>query len=534
MSQYVGVTRLRKLIHRYWVWIASAAALTALFYAVRSAGQTGGEAPVVSAVAAAAWPAGGRLFLGSVGLAACATALALPLAFVVGIHLGTCARATLAAVVLVPLAVPPHIGAYVWRFTLEDVAGVLMSGAAWWRSPTWRFLGAAWTLAALYWPVMALPIALGMTLRGNRVCQELATLAPPGAVFWRAVVPGLAPGLAAGAGVFFLLALPNYGVPLMWNVPSQNVAIFARLVAYRGPLQVLGLSLPLVATALLLCVAGLVWFARRPYGLDLTQVDLPAVGLHRDGWGWSAALTGVVLAATVALPLAALLGNPGVATMVGTDLVAGFGPYVWGLVLAALGATGATATGMGVAEIARRAARVPGALIEVVGLCALFMPAAVLCMALAGVLSRPGWAGAFYDSLAVFVVAYGLRFFYIPWKALQLVARFEGRGPREVARVLGLGPLARARVAVSGVLRPALCVSWLVVFVLVLGELEIATFLVQPGRQPASVFLDNLMHYGRSAAVVQWSLALVCTEVAVAWLVLRMGLSGWRKSRVVA
>ena len=121
---------------------------------------------------------------------------------------------------------------------------------------------------------------------------------------------------------------------------------------------------------------------------------------------------------------------------------------------------------------------------------------------------------------------------YIPWKAGRLALGFEGREHEDASRMMGLGRLARMRLSLLGTMRGAASLGWLIVFALALGELEIATFLAQPGRQSVSVFLDNMMHYGRSSAVIQWSFILLVTEAAVAAGVLWAGSRQWRRLRV--
>ena len=473
---------------------------------------------------AAATPAGGRLFARSLALAACASLIALLLAFPVGMFLGARGGRHVAALALVPVVIPPHVAAYVWRFVLEDLVALVPGVPALARTPWGAFAGAAWTLAALYWPLVALPLAVGMRLCGNRLREELATLAPPRAVFWRALAPGLAPALVAGLGVFFLLALANYGVPLMWNVPSQNIAVFARLAAYYSPRESLILAMPLAATAALACFVSLLWLARRPHGFEWTG----AATASRAGARWLAFFTAVVLVVTVAVPLVALAVSPG--TLAGSlgDFVAGLPPFVWGCVIAALGATGATALGLALAAVPRRAKRLSVA-IEFIGLCSLFVPAAIVCLVLAGLMNGPRWLRGLYDSLAVFLVAYGLRFFYVPWKIARLAQSLRSPAQGELVALMGLGPLRRARLALAGTMKVAAAAAWLLVFALALGELEISTFLVQPGRQPISVFLDNLMHYGRSAALARWSLIIVAAEAALAWGVLSIGMTECRR-----
>ncbi len=531
-KRLLQVVGLRSLAVRYWAWILAVALLAVGLFCLRLLEHDASAEWTVPAAAARAWPAGGRLFFTSVALAACALVLALVFGFPVGVHLGRQGGIVLTALVLVPLAFPPQLSAYVWRFLLEDVSGLFGGAGAWWRSPRWSFFGAAWTLAAVGWPVVALPVAVSMRLRGTRLEEELATLARPRAVFWGAVVPGLLPGLLAGAGVFFLLALSNYGVPLMWNVPSQNVAVFARLAAFYSPGEALVLALPLQVTALALSALGLLWLSRRPYGLDLGETQVTAGGRVGSSSRPLAVLSGLVLLVTIALPAAAFVAGPRPLAMLKTNLLAGGSSYVWGLVLSGLGATGATLLGWVLATMLRRARRGVVAVVELVGLTALFVPAAVVCMMLAGALAGPNWLSPLYDSVAVFVLAYGLRYFYIPYRMVRFVQRLEGREYRDLQRLLGLGMLRRLTLTAWGVFRPAIIVSWLIVFVLVLGELEIATFLAQPGRQPISVFLDNLMHYGRSAAVSQWAIVVVATEVVIACTVLAVGLNQWRKWQV--
>jgi len=494
---------------------------------LRTAADPAQVALTIPTLGSSVWPSGGRLFASNLLLAALATGMALVLAFPVGVYLGRRGRAVLVALAVSPLVIPPHLSAYIWRFTLEDAARGLGAGAVW-ASPQRSFAAAAWTLAAMYWPVVALPVAVAIRFCGRRVREELATLAPPRAVFWRAVAPGLLPALLGGAGIFFLLALSNYGVPLMWNVPSQVLAAFAQLEIWRDqPARAIPTSLPLILTAAALCGAGLLWLARRPYGFALTAGPRRDAGPAR----WSAALTVAVLTATVAVPLTSLATYPGVFRPTRAYWQPGREAFLCGIVFAGLGATGAVVLGAGLARATRRAPRVVRGLIEVIGLFSLFVPAILICLLLAAGRAGPAWVAAVYDSPAVFAVAYGLRFFYIPWRVTRSAQRLEGRAYHETERMLGLGPCRRALLALGGALGPAVACAWLIVFALALGELEIATFLAPAGWQPLSTFLDNQMHYARQAGAMQWVLIVVAAELAVVCLAGIAGRLQWRTLR---
>jgi len=521
-------------VGRGLAWVAAPALLLAALLVVNARLNGGGGRWIAPTVAGAVWPSGGRLFLASVGLAAGATWIAVLLGFPFGVSLGRRPRAAMAALAFVPLLIPAHLAAYLWRFTLEDVFAAITGGAGLWRTTTGRFLGAAWTFGAMLWPLVALPTAMTMFVRGNRLEQELATLAPPRAVFRRAVVPGLMPAILAGAGAVFLLALSNYGVPLMWDLPSQNVAVFARLAAFYEPGHALVMSIPLLGVVFVCCAAALFWTLARRHAVDIGEWSLRSAGSpNRTGMALRViAMTTLLL--TVAGPLASLVAGPSWLGGMRAKFVAGLGPFVNGVGLAFLGAAGSVALGVGLARLLRRARRVWHVAVELIGLCLLFMPATILCVALSTMQSGPTPIVDLYRSAGVFLVAFGLRFFYIPWKITSIVQRLEGQPHEDMMRLMGLPWFLRARLALGGVLKPAVTVSGLIVFALALGELEIATFLYPPGWRPVSVFLDNLMHYGRSADVVQWSAIVVLTEAAIAWILLAAGLSQWRTLRAAA
>ena len=514
---------------RLFAVIAATGLMTFLFYRSHLA-NTDAAAWTSPSLAGAAFPGQGRLFLTSLALAAGATVMGLILAFPVGLWLGRSGATRLAPILLVPLFIAAHLSAYIWRFTLEDATRAFFHSGGLWAAHWTSFLGAAWTLAAVYWPLVALPLALALRLRGNRIEEELATLAPPRPVFWRAVVPGLAPALCAGAGMLFLFALANYGVPLMWNIPTQTVAVFGRLAATYQSLPAFVLSLPLQITVLCVCALALLHFSRRPYALDLTHAA-PGRSRPRPSSPLALCSAGVILL-TIGAPFISLLTCPGVFTRLRLGFLEGLGPYKWGLMMAAAGATGAVLLGAVLASVSRRAGRAAQVLIEAVGLTALFLPAVIFCIGLTALAAAPPWLGAVTDTFAVFLLAYGVRFFYLPYKLVRVFHTTESAAYRDLEQMLGLGPCQRLRLAVGGLLRPALCAGWLLVFALTLGELEIAGLHVQAGRQPISIFLENLMHYGRSSTVVQWSLLLILTEIILALIMFRIGWPQWRRLSV--
>ena len=285
-------------------WIAVCCGLVGVFLAARLVPSS----PLQTAIGTTSTllPDRGRLFLYSLSLAGTATALAIALAFPVGVHLGRRGGAACAAIVLIPLMMPGQISASLWRFALTDIVRVVTGGTDAVGSHGFSFFAAAWTLAAVTYPVIALPVAMALRMRGNQLERELANVAGPRAVFLRATLPGLAPGLLGGAGVFFLLALANSSAPLMWNVPSQSRAMFSRLAAYFDPGEVLVMSLPMQAAVLVLCAGAVVWMRRRSWTSDADSAGVIRVcrGGGTDGFAPAAR---IVLLVTIGAPLVSLI-----------------------------------------------------------------------------------------------------------------------------------------------------------------------------------------------------------------------------------
>ena len=349
------------------LWSLVLLATAAGFAAFRLSGRAAREPDVMAPTVASA-PSGAPvgLFARSLVLAAAATLIAVVIAVPTGLALGASPATWWTPLPLFPLLMPPHLSAYIWRFTLEDITRALLPGATLWAQAWTRFLGAAWTLAVLYWPLIALPVALVMRIRGNRLQDELATLAPPVATFRGAVLPGLAPVMVGGMGLVFLMSLANYGVPLMWNVPTQNVAVFARLAAYYEPGPALRLSLPLQLTVLALCVAGLAWLRGKDYGLDLIR---PPQSGRAGRARWPAVWTGLTLFVTIALPTISLMVIPHVFDGIRPSFIVGLPALGWGMALALIGATSALALGAALAFLFDRRPRASVA-VEMIGLCA--------------------------------------------------------------------------------------------------------------------------------------------------------------------
>jgi iron(III) transport system permease protein len=151
----------------------------------------------------------------------------------------------------------------------------------------------------------------------------------------------------------------------------------------------------------------------------------------------------------------------------------------------------------------------------------LALPAPVVGISLAGLLDRPGVWGAIYDSPAIVVLAYLVRF--LPMGVLLLVPGVQ-RIPQELewaARLDGCdGPRMHWHVTWPAV-RADAAVAWLVVVILCFGEVAATVLVVPPGWETAAVRAFTLLHFG-----VYRDLAVLAV-LSVACILLPWGVLVW-------
>jgi iron(III) transport system permease protein len=186
--------------------------------------------------------------------------------------------------------------------------------------------------------------------------------------------------------------------------------------------------------------------------------------------------------------------------------------------LASAGATIVTLFGVGFAWALVRAGQ-PRWAVAVGAVVLLAMPAPVVGIALIGLLDRPGLLGAVYESAAVVVLGYVVRF--LPIGVLLLAAAVQ-RVPREIesaARLDGCDWLGLQRHVYWPAVAFDAAIVWLVIVILSFAEVGTTMLVIPPGWDTAAVRAFTLMHYG-----VYPDLALLAVlsaaVILVPWLLL--------------
>ncbi|HQL54584.1 MAG TPA: ABC transporter permease subunit, partial [Phycisphaerae bacterium] len=162
----------------------------------------------------------------------------------------------------------------------------------------------------------------------------------------------------------------------------------------------------------------------------------------------------------------------------------------------------------------------------------LAVPAPVAAISLIGLLNRPGWPGAVYDSAAIVVLGYFVRF--LPVAVLLLVpgVRRVPRDAERAARVDGCDWSREHWHVRLPALLPDVALAWLVLVIFSFAELGATLLLAPPGVTVAAVRAFTLLHFGvyRDVAVLAvLSVGLIVVPWALLMLLLWRG--HWRRLR---
>jgi iron(III) transport system permease protein len=441
------------------------------------------------------------------------------------------ASSALAGAALLTLAVPPYAAAIAWSILLArggPLAVLLRTGYT--RPPPVSATGLGgviWTLAGLYWPVVALLLA--RSLRGVPAgLEEAARLeCTPGRAFVVAAAPYARPALGAAALLVFLLALADYSVPGTMGVTVYPVEILSDFQAERAYGRAAALALPLLAlvTPLVLLQRHLLEAAPvtgsgedAPPAGDRPSL-LPPLPLGR----WRApafAAAWLVPAVTTLAPLAVLFAESLPLRTYATVALEASDPALLSLQTAGAAALAAAALALAVCVTLDAARALPAAaagLVELIGIFPYAMPGALIGIALIALLNRPGPLGDLYGSLWVLPVSYVAQFFPFALKSVSAGVRRVEPALVEAARLDGASTWAVTRAVVAPLVRGHLMVAASLVFVLASRELDATALLRPPDGDTLGFHIYDLYHYGPSRQVAALAvLAAFATALLIA------------------
>lgn len=506
--------------------VALAAAIPLVYLIVRAAG-VGSEALEMAF--------GGRtaeIFWRTVALAGGVTlfssVISLPLAWL-SVATDLPARRAFTVLGALPLVFPSFVGGYVLLGALGQ-GGLLQGLTGWAWDGVYGYWGALAALTLVTYPYQYLAVRAALQRLDPALWESARVLGcSPAQAFARAVLPALRPALAAGGLLVALYTISDFGAVALLQYDSFSRAIY---VQYQGAFDrslAAVLSLVLVGLAVTL-IAAEAALRGRSQAVRAGTLRPLAVPLGR----WRGLAVGYFLlvgAVGVVLPL----------TVLGYWLLRSVSaPQASGmlaLTLSSLGASGAGAllTVLAAAPVAILAGRyrAKGAgLIEGLSATGYALPPIVIALSL--VFFGANWAPALYQTFAMLVFAYMVRF--LPQAVGQLRAGLAQLSPHteEAARSLGLGPTRTIWRVTLPLLRPSLLAAAALTFLTVMKELPLTLLLAPTGFKTLATQVWSASSEGYFADAALPALLLVAASALSLVVLLRGETGGRRGPRVSA
>src|SRR5690349_8834025 len=200
---------------------------------------------------------------------AVALGLALPLA-VLGSRYEFPGRALFGSLLLVPMVLPPFVGAIGTRLLLGRFGPLTMLfGDAHGTGVDWlgrlRIFGVVAVEALGLYPIILLNLQAALANVDPMLERAAANLgASRWTVFWRVTFPLVRPGLFAGCTLVLIWSFTELGTPLMFHVYEVTpVQVFIKITEIDNPLPY-ALVMVMLASSSLLYVIGKLAFGKSP------------------------------------------------------------------------------------------------------------------------------------------------------------------------------------------------------------------------------------------------------------------------------
>ncbi len=410
----------------------------------------------------------------------CATALALPLAWLVS-RTNLPGRGLWAALLPLPLVIPSYVGAYLF-VSVFSPRGLLQNSLERWfnldRLPSiYGFWGALIVLTLMTYPYIYLALR-AVLLRNDRSAEEAARSlgCSPWQTFWRVNFPQMIPALTSAGLLVSLYVLRDFGAVSILRYTTFTRAIYLQFQSSFDRSAAALLSLVLVGMTILLLV-GEARLNHQPRPA-VSQALRPAPAVDLGGWRLPALfLVVLVLSLALLLPAGVLL----------YWLLRGMaaGEQFANLVRPLINSLGASALAVAATVLAAFPAailvvRKPGGLSRLVerwSYLGFALPGIVVALAL--VFFGANYTPGLYQTLVILVFAYLILYLPQAVGSIQASLRLVHRSLEEAAFSLGLRPMGVFRRVTLPLIAPGIASAAALIFLTVMKELP-ATLILAP------------------------------------------------------
>jgi iron(III) transport system permease protein len=426
------------------------------------------------------------------------------------------------AIYLIPLLMPPYVHALEWmavagrRQFLDCLFSSLpLPGSV--SFSAYGFWPAVLVLTLGLFPIVTLLVRRGLEAIQPELLEAGWLVDTSWRIWYRIVIPLIWPSVIAGAGLVFVLSFVEYGVPSLLQHNVYIMEIYASFSQHFNPVRAFGAALPLMVAAALILVVSQAPLRNSPLRSQPGRRNVFPSG------NWPAparaflVLCVSVWGLSVAVPVIVLVARIGSVSVLAQAMSTASDEFVRTLVVAAI--TGLVATMVAVPLAAALMQRMNRAWWLALSL-PLAIPAPLTGVALIYIWNRPllDWG---YGTLLILVLAHLARF--LPFAAFTASSGVRNIDPLllEAAALPDVGEKRRLIGILLPIYAPTIITTWVVTFVLSLGELGASLLISPPGQATLPMMVYNLLHYGATDIVSALALLiLLAAGVACAGVLL--------------
>jgi len=414
------------------------------------------------------------------------------------------------AIYLIPLLMPPYVHALEWmavagrRQFLDSLFSSLpLRGSV--SFSAYGFWPAALVLTLSLFPIVTLLVRRGLEAIQPELLEAGWLVDTSWRIGYRIVIPLVLPSVIAGAGLVFVLSFVEYGVPSLLQYNVYIMETYASFSLYFNPVRAFGATLPLMAVATLILVLSQAPLRNSPLRPQPGPRTFPAVGQWPALARAFLVLCLSVWTLAVAVPVIVLVARLGSVSVLARAVSTASDELVRTLVVAAV--TGLVATMVAVPLASALMQRMTRAWWLALAL-PLAIPAPLTGIALIHIWNRPilDWG---YGTLLILVLAHLARF--LPFAAFAASSGVRNIDPLllEAAALPDVGLRRRLTGILLPMFAPTIITTWMVTFVLSLGELGASLLISPAGQATLPMMVYNLLHYGATDMVSALALLIL-------------------------
>ncbi len=466
----------------------------------------------------------------SLTIAVSATAVAIGLGLPVAIILASKdlpLRRLFYFLVLVPVLIPSYVMAGAWIHLLSPSGFVNRMLASFFgpsaKLTVFSTAGCGWCLGISFFPVIAIIVATGLSKLDSNLVDVARLSTNRWGIFRHSILPQVWPHLVASICLVMIFVLAQYSVPSLLGVNTYPVEIFAQFSAFYDDTAAVATALPLIMLVVFLILLQ----QRIMCTLDYVRItpssetDNPIrmKNLKRYAIGFLI----ILFIVTTVLPFSSVLAHAQSFNKVWLTLRSFSDSILTTSLLALFAAVISTAIAFPIGHyLAHNHGRFARTL-DIICWLPIAIPGTIIGLGLIKLSSRAPVLQKI-DSFGILLL-----FAYIGMFSAFAIRIFEAANRRADPNVAEAAAIdcrrwyQRLLYIDMPIHSGAIAASMIVVFVLVVGELNATVLLIPPGRATLAITIDNLLHYG---ANVQASI-LCLTEAVFVVLVVGGGLLIW-------